>query len=351
MSAPAIRSLLPLLCVGMILLGLSTFSSAADRVSLRGSGASFPAPLYLRWFKDFYRANPHAQVDYQVIGSGAGVANFLEERLDFAGSDWPLTAEDIEQVEGGLVQAPIVAGSIAVIYNLEGKPALRLSRDALARIFLGEITRWNDPTLTALNPDAKLPDEPITVVARADSSGTALHMTRHLSAISPAFAEKVGVSKTPAWPETLAKSAHLVKGRGNGGVSAFVQAIPSSIGFVEQSYAVMTSLPSAALENKSGNYVAPSLENLQAALGPLHLMSDRDQLADPTDPQAYPIVALSWIILHREYPEKKQAVLQDLLRYCLTDGKEAAAQLGYIPLPPHMVKAVMEYLDEIQAKG
>lgn len=330
---------------------LATPACAGDVVRLHGAGASFPAPLYLRWFRDYYLAHPDVRVDYQAIGSGAGITNFVEGRLDFAGADLPMTKEQAASVEGGVVQLPIVAGAIAVIYNLDGVADLKLTRAALAGIFLGEIRRWNDPALAAANPGVELPDEPITVVVRSDASGTTYNMTRHLSAISEPFATSVGASMTPDWSDALDKSAALIKGRGNGGVAAYVQAIPGGIGFVEEAYTTMTTLRVAAVENKAGKLMTPTPESLAATLAGFKDLNVKADGGDPAGEDAYPIVAVSWLLFHRQYPPEKEAAIRSVLEYCLSDGQAVATRLGYIPLPVHIVKLIAERLAEIHAES
>ena len=185
---------------------------AADVVYITGAGASFAAPLYQRWFSDYFSAHPDVRVNYQAIGSGAGLTNFINGRLDFAGSDVPMTAERAEQVKGGIVQLPLTAGAVVLAYHLPGIDALKLSREAAAGIFLGKVERWNDPIIAATNEGVDLPAVPITVVARAESSGTTFVATRHLSAISQSFASTVGTTMTPMWPERLKAHGALIRG-------------------------------------------------------------------------------------------------------------------------------------------
>ena len=196
----------------LMLMQLCAPLMAAEVVKLVGAGASFPAPLYQRWFRDYYHAHPSIQVDYQAIGSGGGLTNFIEKRLDFAGSDLPISPEKIAQVEDGVVQIPLTAGAIVLGYNLPGVAELKLSREAVAGIFLGKVERWNDPAIAATNAGIELPDLPVAVVARTDSSGTTYVITRHLSAISVEFAQAVGQTMTPAWPVYSAMKTTLVSG-------------------------------------------------------------------------------------------------------------------------------------------
>lgn len=322
---------------------------AENRLTLTGAGASFPSPLYQRWFRDYFRAHPEVQVDYQALGSGAGIANFIEGRLDFAGSDLRLTPEDVARVEGGVVQIPMTAGAVVMAYNLPGVEGLRLSREALAGIFLGKVERWDHPLIRASNEGVELPSAPITVVTRVDSSGTSFIVTRHLSAISPELAEAVGVSMSPEWPGILKERGALIRGRGNGGVAAYIKSVPGAVGYVQYTYAQHTNMQMASLQNQAGEFVPASSEAFDAAVASFRAELDPTDLADPRAAGAYPILTLSWLIARRAYDDPRKAeVLRDVIRYCLTDGQEVAALLGYIPLTEAAVRAIMERVERIE---
>src|SRR5262245_53592170 len=199
-------------------------------VKLQGAGASFPAPLYTKWFKTYSAAHQGVQIDYQSVGSGSGVKAVIDKTVDFGASDAAMSAEEIAQVQGGVQLLPMTAGSIVLAYNLEGVSELKLSRKAYAGIFLGQVKKWNDPAIASTNPGAKLPDMPINVVVRADSSGTTFVFTKHLSAISPEFAKSPGTNKMPSWPVGT-------KSKGNEGVTASLKTTPGSIGYIEFGYA------------------------------------------------------------------------------------------------------------------
>lgn len=321
---------------------------AAERLTLIGAGASFPAPLYLRWFRDFHRAHPQIRPDYQAIGSGAGVAGFIDGRLDFAGSDIRLTPEQTARTGSGVAQLPMTAGAVVLAYNLPGITSLNLSRKALSGIFNGRIERWNDATIAAANPGLNLPDEPITVVTRNDASGTTQVMTRYLSALDPELAESVGITMTPIWPDALRERGALIRGRGNDGVAAYVQAIPGAIGYMQYAYAKLAGERTATLQNKSGTYVAPGAEGFGASLQDILSASERDLAGELTDPggvDAYPILSMTWLIVRKGYqnPEKGPA-LRELIRYCMTDGQAQSAQLGYIPADKAAQERLLGYL-------
>jgi phosphate transport system substrate-binding protein len=313
-------------------------------VKLQGAGASFPAPLYGKWFKTYSSAHQGVQIDYQSIGSGGGVKAVIDKTVDFGASDGAMSPEEIAQVPGGVQLLPMTAGSITLAYNLEGVTSLKLSRKAYAGIFLGQVKKWNDPLITATNKDTKLPDEPINVVVRADSSGTTFVFTKHLSTISPEFAKSPGTNKMPSW-------AVGTKSKGNEGVTASIKTTPGSIGYIEYGYAKSQGLSMAELENKSGEFVAATTESGQAALASATLPDDLIVWAsDPEAKGAYPIVTYTWLILYKQYPDKKKLeVLQDLVKYALSDGQKESEALGYLPLPAPVADKVKAAVGSVTA--
>jgi phosphate transport system substrate-binding protein len=319
-------------------------SGSASFVKLQGAGASFPAPLYGKWFKAYSAAHEGVQIDYQSVGSGSGVKAVIDKTVDFGASDAAMSPEEIAQVPGGVQLLPMTAGSIALSYNLEGMKNLKLSRKAYAGIFLGQVKKWNDPLIAAANKDVKLPDEPINVVVRADSSGTTFVFTKHLSAISPEFAKSPGTNKMPSWPVGT-------KSKGNEGVTASLKTTPGSIGYIEYGYAKSQDLPMAVLENKSGEFVAPTPQSGQAALASAQLPDDLIVWAsDPEAKDSYPIVTYTWLILYKQYADKRKLeVLQELLKYALTDGQKESEALGYIPLPAAVAEKVKAAVQNVTA--
>jgi phosphate transport system substrate-binding protein len=318
--------------------------ATADVIKLQGAGASFPAPLYLKWFKAYSAAHAGVQIDYQSVGSGSGIKAVIDKTVDFGASDAAMNAEEMAQVPGGVQLLPMTAGSIVLTYNLEGVPALKLSRKAYVGIFLGKVKKWNDPAIAASNKDAKLPDEPINVVERADSSGTTFVFTKHLSSISPEFAKSPGTNKMPDWPVGT-------RSKGNEGVTASIKTTPGSIGYIEYGYAKSQNLAMAMLENKSGEFVGATTESGQAALASAALPEDLVVWAsDPEGKDAYPIVTYTWLILYKQYPDaKKIETLKGLLKYCSTDGQKEAEGLGYIPLPAAVAGKVGAAVDGVTA--
>jgi phosphate transport system substrate-binding protein len=242
--------------------------------------------------------------------------------------------EDMVKVEGGVQLLPMTAGAIVLAYNLPDVAELRLSREDYVGIFLGKITKWNDPAIVKINPGAKLPDAPINVIVRADGSGTSFVFSKHLSAISPEFNSKVGANTQPNWPVGT-------KSKGNEGVTGSLVTTPGSIGYVEYGYAHSQNLHVATLENKSGNYLAATTDSAKAALASVQLPSDMIVwVSDPEGKDAYPIVTFTWMILYKKYDSKdKLEALKGLVTYGLTDGQKDAEPLGYVPLPDNVVAA------------
>jgi len=309
--------------------------SREESVKLQGAGASFPAPLYLKWFKSYSGAHPNVQVDYQSVGSGSGVKSFMDRTVDFAASDAAMKPEDMAKIDGGVQLLPMTAGKIVLAHSLKDVPNLKLSRDAYVGIFSGKITKWNDPAIAKDNPDVKLPDAPINVIVRADSSGTTFVFTKHLSTISKEFEKDVGVNTMPNWPVGT-------KSKGNEGITAALLTTPGSIGYIEYGYAKSQNLPMAVLQNKAGNFVVPTIESAQAALASGELPPDLIAwVSDPEGKDAYPIVTYTWMIFHKKYDNKAKAkALRAMIDYGLTDGQKESEALGYVPLPPQVVTKV-----------
>ena len=302
--------------------------SSSEGVKLQGAGASFPAPLYQKWFKSYGASHEGVEIDYQSVGSGSGVKSVIDKTVDFGASDAAMSPEDMGRVEGGVQLLPMTAGCIVLTYNLKGVTGLKLSRQAYAGIFLGKVTKWNDPLIVKSNAGLNLPDEQINVVVRADGSGTTFVFTKHLGTISPEFAQNPGVNTLPNWPVGT-------RSKGNEGVTASVMTTPGAIGYIEYGYAKSQNLPMAILENRSGSFVAPTVASAQAALATAQFPDNLIAwVSDPDDKEAYPIATYTWIICYKQYHDKgKFQALQNLLTYCLTDGQKESEALGYIPLP------------------
>ncbi len=319
---------------------------AAQDVKLIGSGASFPFPIYSAWFKDFSKHNNGVTVDYQAKGSGAGIQDFINHTVDFAASDAAMTDEEIAKVADGVVLLPVTAGEIVLAYNLPGNPKeLKLPRDVYPDIFLGKVTKWNDPKIVAANPGLKLPDLQITVVRRSDASGTNFVFTKHLSAISEPFAKEVGSGTTVQWP----KSDKIVAAPKNDGVTATIKQTPGAIGYIEYGYAKLTKADSALLQNKAGNYVAASDKSGAATLATAQLGPDlRGWIEDPAGADAYPIATFTWLLAYKKQDAKKAEWMRKLVDYCVTKGQAISDSMGYIPLPENVVAKIKTASAHIQ---
>lgn len=320
-------------------------AGGGQSVSLTGAGASFPAPLYQRWFSEYNKQNPNVQVSYQSVGSGAGVEQFTQGTVDFGASDTAMDDEEIAAVTKGVALLPMTAGSIVLAYNLPDVTELKLSRQVYVDILLGKIKKWNDPAIAKINPDAQLPDTDITVVYRSDGSGTTGVFTKHLSAINPEWSEKVGEGKTVEWPAG-------VGAKGNEGVTAQILQTEGSLGYIEYGYAKQQDIATATLENKAGQYVAPSGETAAEALSAATLPENlRAFIADPEGQNSYPIVTYTWLLAYQNYDDpNKLKALKDVVNWSLTDGQAFAEELGYIPLPTTVVEKVQAKLNTIQSK-
>ncbi|MGA3118434.1 MAG: phosphate ABC transporter substrate-binding protein PstS [Syntrophobacteraceae bacterium] len=330
-------------------LGFGLFCSSADAaedyVKLIGAGASFPAPLYSKWFKDYHGVHSNVQVDYQSVGSGSGIKNFINKTVDFGASDAGMKPEEIAQVEAGVQLLPMTAGAIVLSYNLAGVPELKLTREAYAGIFLGKVNKWNDPLIAKANPDAKLPDSTINVVVRADSSGTTYVFSQHLAAISPDFAKSPGVNTMPNW-------AVGTRSKGNEGITASLRTTPGSIGYIEYGYAKGQGLAMAVLENKAGKFIKASTPSFQASLAAVEMPDDlMAWLPDPGGDDSYPIVTYTWLLCYKRYDDaNKLKTLKSVIEYGLTEGQKCSEQFGYVPLPAPVVEKVKDALNNIQGK-
>lgn len=313
-------------------------SASADVLTLNGAGASFPAPVYQLWTYA-YTQTGKAKVNYQSLGSGAGLSQIKAGTVDFAGTDNPLTIE--QQAEAGLIQFPMLTGGVVVIVNVPGVKSgeLKLSRAVLADIFLGKISNWNDPAIAALNPGVKLPKSlTITVVRRSDSSGTTFIFTDYLSKISGEWKDKIGAGSSVKWPVGIG-------GQKNPGVCNNVAKIRGGIGYTEYTYAVEAKLNCARLENREGEFVAPAAVNFAASAAnadwnnaPGFLM----MLTDQPGADSWPITGVTYILLRKDTSAERREALKDYFNWCFTDGAASASRLNYVPIPENVVKLIRE---------
>jgi len=329
------------------LVGAMSSTVAHAELKLNGSGASFPAPLYSKWFKDYSKKTDGVRVDYQSKGSGAGIKDFIKETVDFAASDAAMKDKELAKVKKGTILLPMTAGEVVLSYNLPGVKTLKLPRDVYPAIFLGKITKWNDPKIAAANPGVKLPDQKITVVVRADSSGTSYVYTNHLSAINAEFKSSIGAAKSPAWPKD---AGTFIKSPKNDGVTATITQTPGAIGYIEYGFAKLTKSPTAQLQNQAGNYIVAGGETGAAALATTAFPkgnlpgSDVPDLrawsTDPSGKDAYPIASFTWLLVYKEQGPEKAKAIRDLIEYMVTTGQKSSEAMGYIPLPKNVIEKV-----------
>ncbi len=315
----------------------------AKNIVLNAAGATFPVILYQRWFVEYRRKNWEVTINYQPIGSAAGIQQMIAETVDFAGSDIAMTDAEIAQVSRGIVMLPMTAGSVAVVYNLPKiGSGLKLSREVLSEIFLGKIDRWNDQKIANLNPGILLPDLPIIVVHRSDGSGTTAVFTKHLSSISNEWERRVGSGLNVAWPIGFGIKS-------NSGVSAQIQQAEGTIGYVEYSFAKQLKLSTAALENKAGKYIQPNLETTSNALASVELPENlRGFVSDPDGFHSYPIVTYSWLLAYKRYDDAQKAnAIKNMIRWALNEGQRLSKDLGFVPLSSDVVRRVAAASREI----
>jgi phosphate transport system substrate-binding protein len=331
--------------------GTPTPTLPPGAVLLRGAGATFPSLLYVKWFGVYQASHPAIVISYRPVGSGEGVRRFTgqgvkdEEQVDFGASDAAMRDDEIAAVPGGAILLPVTAGSVALAYNLPGLSAdLKLSRQAYAGIFLGQITNWNDPRIAKANPGVTLPNLTITTVVRQDGSGTTFAFTKHLDAISDAWRAQYGPATSVNWP------GNSMRASGNERVAFQIKQSIGTVGYLSYEFARQAGLQVATLENHAGRFVALSATTTSAALDGVELPDNmRLYVPDPAGNDAYPIVTLTWILLHAHDADAQKAEqLRDLFRWCLTDGQRFAPELGYIPLPPNIASRALAALDGVR---
>jgi phosphate transport system substrate-binding protein len=317
-------------------------------VKIQGAGATFPYPIYSQW-AHAYEEKSGVQVNYQSIGSGGGIAQIKAATVDFGASDAPLLKEELDSA--GLVQFPLVIGGVVPVVHIDGVAAgqLKLSSDVLAKIFLGKIHVWNDPAIKAENPDLDLPAKEITVVHRADGSGTTWIFTSYLAAVSPEWKSRVGAEKSVAWPVG-------VGGKGNEGVAQYVERVNGAIGYVEYAYALQNKMSHALLRNRDGAYVAPTIESFQAAAANADWANAPGfylVLIDQPGAATWPITGASFILLHREQADAAKArAMLEFFDWSYCSGADAAAALHYVPIPASVYDLVeTAWTNELRASG
>jgi len=325
----------------VLLIGISATASA--QMMINGAGATFPYPIYSKWFDEYAKVDPSVRFNYQSIGSGGGQKQILAQTVDFGASDGPMSDDNLAKAPGKLLHIPTVAGADVVAYNLQGNPALKLDADAIAGIFLGQIKKWNDPKITALNAGVTLPDQEIVVVHRSDGSGTTYIWTDYLSKISPEWKMKVGTNTSVNWPTGIG-------GKGNEGVAGQVRQTPGALGYVELIYAVQNKMPYAEVKNAAGEFVKPTLESVTAALATADIADDfRFSMTNAPGKGAYPIAGATWLLVYQQQKDAaKGKKLVEFLKWSLTDGEKMAKDLQYAPLPESVQQRVLKRIGEIK---
>jgi phosphate transport system substrate-binding protein len=325
-------------------------ASAAAQTSLTGAGATFPNPIYTKWF-DAYNKKTGVQVNYQSIGSGGGIRQFTEGTVDFGATDGPMNDEQIQAVKGNVLHVPTVMGAVVLTYNLPevGTTKLRFDGPTIAGIFMGSITKWNDKAIAKLNPDAKLPKSDIIVVHRSDGSGTSFIFTDFLSKVSGDWKDKVGKATSVNWPVGLG-------GKGNEGVTQQVKQTEGSIGYVELIYALANDLPYATVKNAGGEFVDASLASVTAAASSAKFEQNTDfrvSITNAPGKDAYPISSFTWLLVHPDMPDAAKAkAIRDFLKWMISpEAQGMATELKYAPLPKEVVTLIDARLPSLKANG
>lgn len=330
----------------VVVLGL-TSAQAADRLLINGAGATFPAPIYTKWFQDYNKLHPSVEINYQAIGSGGGIKQLTEKTVDFGASDAPMSDDELKRVSGPVLHIPTVLGAVAITYNLPTvKTAIKLDGPTLADIFAGKIMKWNDAKIVALNPGVAFPATSIVPIYRSDSSGTTAVFTEYIAKVSPTWAKAIGKGKTVKWPTGLG-------GKGNEGVSGQIKNTQGAIGYVELTYAASIKLPVAELKNKAGQFVAPTLASVsEAANSSLKTMPAdfRVSITDAEGKGAYPISAFTYLLIYQNMASSKGSELVKFLDWAMVTGQKDAAALQYAALPTSMVGKVKEKIKSIATK-
>jgi phosphate transport system substrate-binding protein len=336
------RLTLVLLCALVVL-------PLAAQTTLNGAGATFPNPMYSKWFSEYHKLHADVQVNYQSIGSGGGIRQVTEGTVDFGASDMPMTEAQLKEAQEKrktrILNIPTVLGADVPAYNIPGVTGdVKFTPDALAGIFMGRITKWNDSAITSANPGINFPDKPIIVVHRSDGSGTSFIWTDYLSKISADWESKVGRNTSVQWPVGLG-------GKGNEGVAGSIRQLAGAIGYVELIYAVQNNISYGSVKNSAGNFVKASLESVTAAAASAPKMPAdfRVSITDPPGKDAYPISSFTWLLIPEQSKDAaKGKILADFLNWMVTDGQKMAAALSYSPLPDNVAQKVKEAIKQVK---
>ena len=327
-----------------LLLSLAVAVPVLAQTTLNGAGATFPYPMYSKWFSEYHKAHPDVQINYQSIGSGGGIRQVLEGTVDFGASDGPMSDEQLSQAKVKILHIPTVLGAVVPAYNVPGVSGeLHFSPPVIADICLGKITSWNDKAIARDNPDAKLPDKPIIVVHRSDGSGTNYIFTDYLSKVSPEWKERVGKGTSVKWPVGLGA-------KGNEGVAGMIRQMEGAFGYVELIYAAQNKIPYGAVKNAAGNWTKGSLEGATAAAGSVKEMPAdfRVSITNAPGKDAYPISSFTWLLIPTQSKDPgKGKILVDFLNWMLNDGERMTKELNYASLPENVAAKVREAFKQI----
>lgn len=334
----------------LIVSGFLASAMPAAAQTLTGAGATFPNPIYTKWF-DAYHKKTGIQINYQSIGSGGGIRQFTEGTVDFGATDGPMNESQIQAVAGNVLHVPAVLGAVVVTYNLPslGGAKLKFDGNLLVDIFMGRVNKWNDPKIAALNPGAKLPDIDLVVVHRSDGSGTTYVFTDYLNKFSREWKDKVGYATSVNWPVGLG-------GKGNEGVTQQVKQVEGALGYVELIYALSNKLPYGQIKNASGSFITPSLETVTSAAAGVKLSKDTDfrvSITNAPGAEAYPIASFTWLLVRKDNKDPAKAkLIKDFLAWMITpDAQKMAAELHYAPLPAPVLTLVAERIPTLKAGG
>ncbi len=332
---------------GIAVLALTGAALTAE-TQINGAGATFPNPIYTKWFSEYNKLHPDARINYQSVGSGAGIQQMIKKTVFFGATDGPMTDEQLQSAPGKILHFPTVLGAVVPVYNVPGvSQELKFNGEVLANIILGKVTKWNDPAIAKLNAGVNLPSTDVTVVHRSDGSGTTYIFVDYLSKVSPEFKKTVGVATSVKWPVG-------VGGKGNEGVAGLVSQTPGSIGYVELIYALQTRIAYGQVQNMNGKFVKASTAAVTAAASaaPSKMPSDfRVSITNAPGDDVYPISSFTWLLLYQDAQDKTQAkVMVEFMKWALTDGQKYAPDLGYAPVPTPVVDMEMKALGQIKTQ-
>lgn len=346
--APVVLAVVTAACGG----GTATDDKAAApaagaKIQINGAGATFPYPIYSKWFDEYHKKHETIEINYQSIGSGGGIRQVSNETVFFGATDGPMTDEQLKAAPGAILHFPMVLGADVPVYNLPGVADLKFTGPLLANIFLGTVKKWNDPAIAAVNAGVALPNSEITVVHRSDGSGTTYIWADYLSKVSPEWKAKVGVSTAVNWPAG-------VGGKGNEGVAGLVSQTPGSIGYVELVYALQNTIAFGSVQNANGEFVKATTESVTAAAAASAGTMPADfrvSITNAAGPGAYPVSSFTWMLLYEDPKDKAQSkAMVDFVKWALTDGQQFASQLGYAPLPADVVKQELTVLERVKTQ-